>query len=205
MNGKGPGVAFEQDRAGGDGIHSSRWFTLPNGLSLLRLLLTPVVVWLILTATPEALWTALVLMILAEVTDFLDGFLARALNQQSELGRMMDPVSDVIYHVSVFMTFLKQGWIEPWMLFVIYARDLGVPYLRTLARQRGVDLVVRFSGKVKTAIHGVAQVVVIMIALGLISETLPGGFDTGYTVLLIAVVVSIISLADYARAAFAKP
>ena len=163
------------------------------------------VVWLILTATPSALWTALVLMILAEVSDFLDGFLARALNQQSELGRMRDPVSDVIYHVSVFMTFLKQGWIEPWMLFVIYARDLGVPYLRTLARQRGVDLVVRFSGKVKTAIHGVAQVVVIMIALGLISETLPGGFDTGYTVLLIAVVVSLISLADYARAAFAKP
>ena len=138
-------MAFEQDKASGDGIHSSRWFTLPNGLSLLRLLVTPVVVWLILTATPSALWTALILMILAEVTDFLDGFLARALNQQSELGRMMDPVSDVIYHVSVFMTFLKQGWIEPWMLFVIYARDLGVPYLRTLARQRGVDLVVRFS------------------------------------------------------------
>jgi CDP-diacylglycerol--glycerol-3-phosphate 3-phosphatidyltransferase len=167
--------------------------------------MTPVVVWLILSGTPEALWTALILMLFAEITDFLDGFLARALNQQSELGRLMDPVSDVIYHVSVFMTFLKQGWIEPWMLFVIYARDLGVPYLRTLARQRGIDLGVRFSGKVKTAIHGVAQIVIVMIALKLIGETTPLGFETAYAVLLVAVVASIISLADYARAAFSKP
>ena len=198
-------MAFEQDRANGDGIHSSRWLTLPNGLSLLRLLMTLVVVWLILSGTPAALWTALILMLLAEITDFLDGFLARALNQQSELGRLMDPVSDVIYHVSVFMTFLKQDWIEPWMLFVIYARDLGVPYLRTLARQRGIDLGVRFSGKVKTAIHGVAQIVIVMIALKLIGETTPLGFETAYAVLLVAVVASIISLADYARAAFSKP
>lgn len=198
-------MALEQDRANGDGIHSSRWVTLPNGLSLLRLLLTPVVVWLILTNTPSALGMALVLMLVAEVTDFLDGYLARALNQQSELGRLIDPVSDVIYHVSVFMAFLKLGWIAPWMLFVIYARDLGVPYLRTLARQKGVDLGVRFSGKVKTAIHGVAQLVVVMVALGLIGETVPGGFETGHGVLMVAVIASIVSLADYARAAFAKP
>ena len=197
-------MAFEEHRANGEGVHSSRWVTLPNGLSLLRLAMTPFVVWLVLTGTPEALWTALILMIVAEVTDFLDGFLARALNQQSELGRLMDPVCDVIYHVSVFMTFLKQGWIEPWMLFVIYARDLGVPYLRTLARQRGIEIGVRFSGKVKTAIHGIAQVVVVMVALGVVQATLPGGADTVHAILLAAVVVSIVSLVDYAMAAFAK-
>jgi phosphatidylglycerophosphate synthase len=79
-----------------------------------------------------------------------------------------------------------------------------VPYLRTLARQRGIEIGVRFSGKVKTAIHGIAQVVVVMVALGVVQATLPGGADTVHAILLAAVVVSIVSLVDYAMAAFAK-
>jgi CDP-diacylglycerol--glycerol-3-phosphate 3-phosphatidyltransferase len=147
---------------------------------------------------------AVVLMVIAELTDFFDGFLARALRQESEIGRLIDPVCDVIYHVSVFLAFVKQGWMAPWMLVVIYARDLGVPYLRTLARQRGTDIGVRFSGKVKTAVHGVAQITVVLVALGMISQTIAGGFDTIFSVLLVAMIASIISLADYARAAFPK-
>jgi len=181
---------------------SSRWVTLPNALSLLRLALAPVVVWLVLTGSVAALGLALVLMVIAELTDFFDGYLARALRQESEIGRLIDPVCDVIYHVSVFLAFVKQGWMAPWMLFVIYARDLGVPYVRTLARQRGIDIGVRYSGKIKTGIHGVAQITVVLVALGYVSQTFLG-FETIFLVLLIATIVSLISLADYTKAAFA--
>lgn len=181
---------------------ASRWLTVPNALSILRLILAPFVVWLILTGSVEALAAALILMVAAELTDFFDGFLARALRQESEIGRLIDPVCDVIYHVSVFLAFVKQGWMPPWMLFVIYARDLGVPYLRTLARQRGHDVGVRYSGKIKTTVHGLAQITVVLVALGTVSPTLIGAVDTTYAVLLVAVIASLVSLADYAGAAF---
>ena len=182
---------------------SSRWVTLPNALSILRLVLAPIVVWLVLSGSVPALGLALVLMVIAELTDFLDGFLARSLRQESELGRLIDPVCDVIYHVSVFLAFVKQGWMAPWMLFVVYARDLGVPYLRTLARQRGIDIGVRYSGKVKTAVHGIVQITVVLVALGYVSDTIFGSAETIFVALLAATMVSIWSLADYARAALA--
>ena len=151
-------MALQNDQEQAVADVSSRWVTIPNALSLLRLALAPVVVWLVLSGSVAALGLALVLMVIAELTDFFDGYLARALRQESEIGRLIDPVCDVIYHVSVFLAFVKQGWMAPWMLFVIYARDLGVPYVRTLARQRGVDIGVRYSGKIKTGVHGVAQI-----------------------------------------------
>ena len=196
-------MALHNDQEQAVADMSSRWVTLPNALSLLRLALAPVVVWLVLTGSIQALALALVLMIIAELTDFFDGYLARALRQESEIGRLIDPVCDVIYHVSVFLAFVKQGWMAPWMLFVIYARDLGVPYVRTLARQRGVDIGVRFSGKIKTGVHGVAQIAVVLVALGWVSRTFVG-LDTIFAVLLIATVASLISLADYMMAAFGK-
>ena len=196
-------MALHNDQEQAVADMSSRWVTLPNVLSLLRLALAPVVVWLVLTGSIQALALALVLMIIAELTDFFDGYLARALRQESEIGRLIDPVCDVIYHVSVFLAFVKQGWMAPWMLFVIYARDLGVPYVRTLARQRGVDIGVRFSGKIKTGVHGVAQIAVVLVALGWVSRTFVG-MDTIFAVLLIATVASLISLADYMMAAFGK-
>lgn len=196
-------MALHNDQKQAVADMSSRWVTLPNALSLLRLALAPVVVWLVLTGSIPALAFAVVLMVIAELTDFFDGYLARALRQESEIGRLIDPVCDVIYHVSVFLAFVKQGWMAPWMLFVIYARDLGVPYVRTLARQRGVDIGVRYSGKVKTGVHGVAQITVVLVALDWIWPTFIG-LDTIFTVLLIATIASLISLADYMMAAFGK-
>ncbi len=195
-------MALQNDQEQAVADVSSRWVTIPNALSLLRLALAPVVVWLVLSGSVAALGLALVLMVIAELTDFFDGYLARALRQESEIGRLIDPVCDVIYHVSVFLAFVKQGWMAPWMLFVIYARDLGVPYVRTLARQRGVDIGVRYSGKIKTGVHGVAQITVVLVALGYVSQTFVG-FDTIFAVLLVATIVSLISLADYTMAAFA--
>ena len=197
-------MVLHNDREQAVADASSRWVTLPNALSILRLILAPVVVWLVLSGSVAALGLALVLMVIAELTDFFDGYLARALRQESEIGRLIDPIRDVIYHVSVFLAFVKQGWMAPWMLFVIYARDLGVPYVRTLARQRGIDIGVRYSGKIKTGVHGVAQITVVMVALGYVSQTFLG-FDTIFVVLLAATIISLISLADYTMAAFSGP
>lgn len=171
--------------------------TVPNLLSLGRGLLGPVVLTLILSEAPWALWTALGLMLVAEATDYIDGEVARRFDQESEIGRVADPVCDSIYHLSVFLAFLAMGWMAAWMLFIIYARDLTVPYLRAFARQSGHDLKLLTSGKIKTAVHAVAQIGVVAIALGLLGPDVHIGGLAPTVLLIAAVSASVYSLADY--------
>lgn len=171
--------------------------TIPNFLSLLRALLGPVVLSLILSEATWALWAALGLMLIAELTDFVDGEIARRYDQETELGRIADPVCDSVYHLSVFLAFLAMGWMAAWMLFVIYARDLMVPYLRAFARQSGHDLQVLASGKIKTAVHAAAQIGIVAIALGALGANLRIDGPAPTALLLAAIAASIYSLADY--------
>jgi CDP-diacylglycerol---glycerol-3-phosphate 3-phosphatidyltransferase len=179
---------------------SNALYTVPNVLSIVRGCLGPVVMVLITQNETWALVAALVLMVLAEASDFMDGVIARRLKQESQLGRVIDPICDSIYHLSVFLAFLYNGWMPAWMLFIVYSRDLAIPYLRAFAKQAGHDIWVRNSGKIKTAVHAVAQVGVVIIALGLIGKPSILGFDVSRVLLLSAAVASLYSLADYAQA-----
>ncbi|MFV0299017.1 MAG: CDP-diacylglycerol--glycerol-3-phosphate 3-phosphatidyltransferase [Hyphomicrobiaceae bacterium] len=160
--------------------------------------LAPAVVALLTSDMASRMHWALFLMIVAEISDFIDGFIARRFNQQTEIGRFIDPIADSIYHLSVFLAFLSLGWMPAWMLFVIYARDLAVPYIRAFARQSGKDLENRMSGKVKSATHALAQVGVVAIALGAFGPA--NGVDgvLSHGLLLAATAMSLYSLLDYA-------
>ena len=82
-----------------DETRSTAVWTVPNLLSMLRLLGVPLFLWLVLV--PEADWWALAVLMLSGVTDFLDGYLARRLNQTSALGQILDPVADRLYILAV--------------------------------------------------------------------------------------------------------
>ncbi len=172
--------------------------TVPNILSLARALCGPLVLALITTGQHGAMATALVLMIVAELSDLLDGALARRMGQETEFGRLIDPVCDSVYHLSVFLAFLVMGWMPAWMLFIIYARDLMVPYLRTFARQAGHDLQVRTSGRIKTVVHAAAQISIVAIALQMFGPSVSLSGSVPMQLLLLAIAASIYSLADYA-------
>lgn len=179
---------------------SNALVTIPNVLSIVRGCLGPVVMALITLNVTWALVTALVLMVLAEASDIVDGVIARRFQQESQLGRLIDPICDSIYHLSVFLAFLYNGWMPAWMLFIVYSRDLAIPYLRAFAKQAGHDIWVRNSGKIKTAAHAVAQIGVVLIALGLIGKPTVLGLDLSRALLLLAAAASLYSLADYAQA-----
>jgi CDP-diacylglycerol--glycerol-3-phosphate 3-phosphatidyltransferase len=179
----------------------STLYTIPNALSILRGILGPLAMMLISLETAWMLAAALALMLIAELTDFIDGIVARRYNQESRMGELIDPICDSIYHLSVFLAFLGNAWMPAWMLFAIYARDLTVPYIRTFARQAGHDLQVRASGKVKTAIHAIVQVTVVASALGLLGPSVPVNGETIHLLLLAATAASLYSLLDYAIAA----
>jgi len=128
---------------------SSAVWTLPNIISLARLAGVPVFLWLVLG--PEADGWALGLLMLSGVTDFLDGYLARRLDQSSRLGEILDPVADRLYILAVVIGLGLREIIPWWVALVLPLRDLLlwglVPFLRT----RGYSaLPVHFLGKAAT-------------------------------------------------------
>jgi cardiolipin synthase len=127
----------------------SRVWTLPNVLSLARLAGVPVFLWLVLV--PEADGWALLVLMLAGITDYLDGYLARRLDQYSRLGEILDPVADRLYILAVVIGLALRDIIPWWVAIALPLRDLLlwglVPFLRT----RGYSaLPVHFLGKAAT-------------------------------------------------------
>lgn len=176
--------------------------TLPNAISFARALCGPLVLVLLLSSSsPAVLATVLVVMIFAGASDIVDGAVARSYEQAGGLGEIIDPVCDAVYHLSVFLAFLSYGWIPAWMVFLIYARELIVPYLKTFVRQFGTDLRLRWGAGIKTAIYGVCQIAVIVWALR--SDDPAGLADDTVVFLLMSVACAsaVISTLDYIAAA----
>lgn len=128
---------------------SSRVWTVPNVVSMVRLLGVPLFLWLVLG--PEADALALVVLMVAGVTDWLDGWLARRLDQRTQLGEILDPVADRLYILAVVGGLYLRDIIPWWVALILPLRDLClwalVPFLRT----RGYSsLPVHFLGKAAT-------------------------------------------------------
>ncbi|MDQ3096155.1 MAG: CDP-alcohol phosphatidyltransferase family protein [Actinomycetota bacterium] len=129
---------------------SDRILTLPNILSIARLFGVPLFLWLVLV--PEWDGWALVVLMVSGFTDWLDGKLARTLNQASKLGAILDPVADRLYILAVVVGLALRDIIPWWLAVLLPLRDVFlfslVPFLRT----RGYSaLPVHFLGKAATA------------------------------------------------------
>ena len=124
---------------------------LPNKLTLLRILLVPVVVALLLCAKDNTLiYAAGILFILASVTDFLDGYLARKNDQITNFCKFMDPLADKLLICSVLICMTAMGVTPAWAVIVIVAREFAISGLRLIAVEKGVVLAASNLGKRKT-------------------------------------------------------
>jgi cardiolipin synthase len=127
----------------------ARVWTVPNGLSFLRLLGVPVFLWLVLG--PEADGWALALLAASGVTDYLDGYLARRLGQTSRLGQILDPVADRLYILAVVIGLAIRDIVPWWFAIVLPLRDVLLWGLVPILRTRGYSaLPVHFLGKAAT-------------------------------------------------------
>jgi len=132
-----------------DETRTDRVWTLPNLLSALRLAGVPLFLWLVLG--PEEDGWALALLMVSGATDFLDGWLARKLNQQSTVGQILDPVADRLYILAVVIGLALRDIIPWWVALSLPLRDLLMWGLVPLLRTRGYSaLPVHFLGKAAT-------------------------------------------------------
>lgn len=130
-------------------ITTTRVFTVPNLLSMARLVGVPIFLWLILV--PKADGWAVVLLLVAGATDWLDGYLARKWNQISRLGQLLDPIADRLYILATLVGLLIRGIIPWWLVALLVSRDVVMAVVLWLLKRRGVTgLPVHFIGKAAT-------------------------------------------------------
>ena len=152
---------MERNLAGTQALKSGRavLFNLPNQLTGLRFLLSFVLFYLI----SQELWLAsLLVFIFAAFTDWLDGHLARTQNMQSSLGRNLDPLVDKVLICGTFIFLIPigttEGWLPPWMVTVVVARELLITGLRNFIEQKGVSFGADFLGKAKMILQCAALI-----------------------------------------------
>lgn len=146
--------------------------TIANYLTFMRILISPLFLLIYLGYDMMGIrfvtlpYILLGLLGISELSDALDGYIARRRNEVTDLGKIMDPLADSIYHISLFLTFtLPPIQIPMIFVFILMYRDSMVTTLRTLCALKGYALAARTSGKVKTALQGASAFVIIALLI----------------------------------------
>ena len=128
--------------------------TLASKITLVRVAMIPAYMATMYLSHGEAgLWMylSLAIFIIASLTDFVDGYIARHYNQTTDFGKFLDPLADKLLTVAAMAMFCEWGIFPAWALMVILTREFAVSGLRMVASQKGSVIAAGWSGKVKTA------------------------------------------------------
>ena len=118
------------------------------------------------SASPVAAAAALGIFALIEISDLLDGILARRLGEPTDTGRLLDPFADSVSRLTYFICFTVVGLMPPWVLLLVVYRDVAVAFVRILAVRRGVVVSARLSGKIKAWVYAVAGIAGMALVCG---------------------------------------
>ncbi len=169
---------------------------LPNILAFSRLAMAPLLLWLLAGRDSYLLqgiheswldYFAALVFVLASVTDFFDGYIARMFNQITALGQIIDPLADKMLTLAAFLGLIVLQRADVWAIFLILSREFFITGLRVVAVGEGKEISSSMAGKVKT----VSQ----MFAIGFLTMNWPGG----EALLWIAVAITLYSGYEYIR------
>ena len=147
---------------------------IPNILAFLRILLAPLMLWLLVDrANPifdgiHVSWldyTAALVFVIASVTDGFDGFIARAWNQQTTLGAILDPLADKMLMLGAFLGLMILDRANVWAVYLILTREFFITGLRVAAASKGMNIQASVWGKIKTLLQ--------MFAIGFMTMNWP--------------------------------
>ncbi len=174
---------------------------VPNLLTYGRIIAVPLVAGALLWNTDFSRWLAFGLFALAAITDFFDGWLARAWRQQSALGKMLDPIADKLLVAGVLLMLTANGTIahaHVWAAFIILLREVLVSGLREFLGQLQVSVPVTWLAKWKTAIQLVA---IGLLIIGPAAQAhVPHAVEIGLAGLWVAALLTLYTGYDYMRA-----
>ncbi len=169
----------------------ARILTLANTLTLFRILLVPLLVVVLLTKFEGKEMVGLGVFLLASLTDFLDGFLARRRQEVTKLGKLLDPAADKILVSAALISLIELDVAPAWMVMVILAREFLISAFRSLAAGEGIVLAASWLGKLKTTSQ------ILAISLLIIYEHLGEFENLAPAMLWIAMVATLVSGFEY--------
>ncbi len=182
-------------------LSQSQILNIPNILAFIRLMLAPVMFFLIVDRDNSLLqgihytwldYLATFIFVLASATDFFDGYIARTFDQVTTMGKILDPLADKMLTLAGFLGLMMLDRASSWAIFLILTRELFITGLRVSAVDQGIDIAASWTGKVKTVVQ--------MIAIGFLLMEWPGG----EILLWIAVALTLYSGYEYVRDFFIK-
>ena len=140
----------------------------PNVVTSLRLPLAPVAVALLVTGTVWGTVAAAVLALLLELSDLLDGYIARRYGLVTDFGKLYDPFSDAFTRYTLFLGLYAIDVASLWMVIAIFYRDAAISFFRTVAATRDVIVAARPSGKIKAVVQGVGMQLIMATLMGVV-------------------------------------
>lgn len=161
----------------------------PNKLTIIRVILVPIFLVCLLYWNN---YVALALFIIASLTDFLDGHLARKNNQITNFGKFMDPLADKLLVTTALICFVQMGQLPAWVAIIVVGRDLAVDGLRMVAASQNIVMAAGWSGKIKTAVTMVS-ICVMITPLGEIAAV-------NIVCAVLILILNVVSFADYFHA-----
>ena len=166
---------------------------IPNYLTILRVIMIPFFVFFMVTdyAGDASKWISVALFIIASLTDFLDGHLARKHNIVSNFGKFMDPLADKMLVSSAIICLTEQGRLAAWIVIIIISREFIISGFRLIAADNGVVIAASYWGKFKTNFQ-MFMIIMLIINLGT-----PVAVMIENVLIVIATALTIISLIDY--------
>lgn len=174
-------------------MHADWKKQLPMWLTYVRVAAAPFILAILMSGWSWAGWAAAILFILASLTDWLDGYLARKYQVESNMGRFMDPIADKILVLGAILMLLAMGRVDPVMVFLFLARDIFIGGIRSVAAANNMIIAAKPFGKWKTAFQMTA-IPMLLIYDPLFKLPIA---DIGYYGLWVSVALSLISGAEY--------
>lgn len=129
--------------------------TTASKITLVRVVLIPFYVAFLLLhihgGAEWLRWAALAVFVVASVSDFVDGYIARHYNQVTDFGKFLDPLADKLLVTSAFIMFVEWGRMPAWVVIIVIAREFAITGLRAVAANKGTVIAAAWSGKIKTS------------------------------------------------------
>ena len=181
---------------------------IPNRLTVLRLIMVPVFFIsfsISLLSFPSARVISAVMMFIcyavAELSDLLDGKIARKYNLVTDLGKVMDPFADTLSHLTFFVCFMYRGIMPVWAFIIIMWREFSILFMRMLMMRAGKAMPANIWGKSKTVLYAIASIFsIVYIVVSAFVQ--PGGWNAAYEMVLyvlfsLSAIASLLSFITY--------
>ncbi len=168
---------------------------LPNKLTIFRVILIPFFVFFLMAPYFEGYgnYIALVIFVIASLTDLFDGKIARKYNLITDFGKFMDPLADKLLVCSALICFIELGLLPAWVVLIIIAREFIISGFRLVASDNGIVIAASYWGKFKTVFQMI-MVIVLMFNQYLCNPVLN---VIGIILIVVATTLTVISLVDY--------